>query len=117
MRMNKTAIQTGLILTAVFLALLLVAVVGVGGYLQSKDAQNRIQTLINRNIKGDLSFQAMTISVWHRELTLHKVHLTDVHHSTVLEVPRLYARINLRALLNQTFIFERIEIERPKFNL
>lgn len=117
MRMNKTATQTGLILTTVFLAVLLVTVVGVGGYLQSKDAQNRIQTLINRNIKGDLSFQAMTISVWHRELTLHKVHLTDVQHHPVLEIHSLYARLNLWAVLNKALIFEHIKIERPNFNL
>ncbi len=117
MRMNKTATQTGLILTIVFLAILLVIVVGVGGYLESKDAQNRIQTLINRNIKGELSFQAMTISVWHRELTLHKVRLTDARHSPVLEIHRLYARLNLWAVLNKALIVEHIKIERPSLNL
>ncbi len=95
------------------LAALLLGVLGIQLYLNTKQVKEKIQARVNQAIPGTLTWQTNRFSVFRGEMELRHVLLTGTGNDTVIELDRFLIHISWLGLLKGELNIHDLFLENP----
>lgn len=110
--LKRLSIVVGFILAAVFLAML-----GIQLYLNTEQAREKIQFMVNQSIPGTVAWESDRFSILRGEIQLKHVRLTGPHNQKVMVLDRFSIHISWTGFLKGEVNVHDLVLENPRLYL